>query len=62
MVVVLWIVDAHHLIVETGALTSLDLVDMAAGVVVRCEGHDSLVLYLNHCCRREIGMVCVCEC
>ena len=58
-VVVLRIVDAHHLIVEASALSSLDLMDVAAGVVVGRQGHDFLVLCRASGCSSEI---CVCGC
>lgn len=43
MVVMKRIVDAHHLVVKTRTLASLNLVHVAAGVMVGCEGHYRLL-------------------
>lgn len=37
------IVDAHHLVVKTRTLASLNLVHVATGVMVGCEGHYCLL-------------------
>lgn len=44
MVVMKGIVNAHHLVVKTRTLASLNLVHVAAGVMVGCEGHYRLLV------------------